>query len=151
MLVKVLGIRNSTIVFTLFGLRKVPDFPTTSPNNMIYLTENIHLLVLSFIFTSFNLCNIIQMWLRCASHVTLWILRSSINTSSNFYNHSEKMLVIILENILVASFNLNGIISHSYCFVLVINVVFFTLSGFIMIFQKPLYKSKAVNHYANPI
>lgn len=151
MLVKVLGTWNSTIAFTLFGSKWVPNFPTTSPNKMILLTKNIHLLGLSFRFTSLNLCNTIRMWLRCASHVTLWILKSFVNTLKNCYNHSKKMLVVVLENILVALFKLNGITSHSYNLVLVIRVVFFTLSQFIIICQKPFYKFKAMNHFTNPI
>ncbi len=52
MFVKFVGIRNSTIAFTLFGLRQVPNFPTTSPNNMIFLAKIILLLGLRFKFTS---------------------------------------------------------------------------------------------------
>ncbi len=54
----------------------------------------------------------------------------------------KKMLVIVLENVIVAFFNPNGITSHSCRHVLVMNVVFFTSSRFILIRQKPLYKSK---------
>jgi hypothetical protein len=54
----------------------------------------------------------------------------------------KKMLVIVLENVIVAFFNPNGITSHSCRHVLVMNVVFFTSSRFILICQKPLYKSK---------
>lgn len=151
MLVKILRTRNSTIAFTLSESRQVLDLPTISPKNMIFLAENIHLLGLSFRFTSLSLCNTIRMWLKCVSHVTLWILRSSINTLKNCYNHAEKMLVIVLKNVLVVFFNPNGITSHSYSLVLVISVVFFTSSGFNMICQKPLYKFKMVNHFANPI
>jgi hypothetical protein len=69
----------------------------------------------------------------------------------NYCNHSEKMSVIVLENVMVTFFNPNGITSHSCRHVLLMNVVFFTSSRFVLIFWKPFCKSKVVNHYERPI
>jgi hypothetical protein len=57
LLVNVLGIGKSTRVLTLFGLGQVLAFPTTCPEDLMFLVENTHLLGLNFKFTSLKHCN----------------------------------------------------------------------------------------------
>jgi hypothetical protein len=74
------------------------------------------------------------------------MLTSSTNTFKNQLVQSLNIFAIVLENVLVVFFRLNGTTFQSYKPDLMIALVFFTFSGAIGIFLKLDHKSNAKNH-----
>ncbi len=68
----------------------------------------------------------------------LWMFKSSINTLNNFCIHFANILTMVCENILVTFVSPNGITNHSYNLDFLMNAIFLTSFGFILICQNPL-------------
>ncbi len=135
---------ETTHTFVGYGLD--PCSLTTCPKKTISQTPTQHFLGFNFRLTNLGLSKTSLRFSKCSLQSLLWTLTSSTTILRNWSVHSLNIFAMVLENVLVLFFNMNGITFHLKNRVLVITIVFKTSSSTILICQKLDYRSKAKNH-----